>query len=265
MPESYVPVSDSPVGQFRLSGAWNFRDVGGARTVDGRAVRGGVLYRSSELSRLDDAGGAELTRLGIVRVFDLRGAPEIERSGRDRVPHGVAVHNLPFDDRRRTHAPHEVDVSVEQAQRQYMMRAYTSFPSLDGAKRAINGVASALTHGDGPALVHCAAGKDRAGWTVATILRAVGVTEEDVLADYLASNDAIEPLRAHVQAVWERGADGAPVELSDAVLGVTEEYYRRGFETVDSMYGSFDGYLDALGFDGDSVSALNAVLLDARA
>ena len=86
-----------------------------------------------------------------------------------------------------------------------------------------------------------------------------------MLADYLASNDAIEPLRAHVQAVWERGADGAPVELSDAVLGVTEEYYRRGFETVDSMYGSFDGYLDALGFDGDSVSALNAVLLDARA
>ena len=97
-----------------------------------------------------------------------------------------------------------------------------------------------------------------------TLFGATGFTG-GLCADYLASNDAIEPLRAHVQAVWERGADGAPVELSDAVLGVTEEYYRRGFETVDSMYGSFDGYLDALGFDGDSVSALNAVLLDARA
>lgn len=262
MPESYVPVSDAPLGQFRLSGAWNFRDVGGARTVDGRAVRGGVLYRSSELSRLDDAGAAELTRLGIRRVFDLRSEPEIERSGRDRVPDGIDVHNLPFDDRPRARAPHEVGVSVEQAQKQYMMRAYTSFPSLAGAKHAINSVASALARGDGPALVHCAAGKDRAGWTVATILRAVGVTEENVLADYLASNDAIEPLRAHVRAVWEREADSALVELSDAVLGVTEEYYRLGFETVDSMYGSFDGYLDALGFDGDSVSALNAALLE---
>lgn len=215
--------------QFQLSGAWNFRDVGGARAADGRVVRNGVLYRSSELSRLDDRGAAELTRLGIRRVFDLRGQAEIERSGPDRVPSDVDVLHMPYENHKGERAPHESDVTVEEAQKQYMMRAYTAFPSLEGARSAINGVVSSLVRGDGPTLVHCAAGKDRAGWTVATVLRAVGVTEEAILIDYLASNGAIEPLRAHVRAVWGSGPDAPKVEPSDAVLGVTEEYYRRGW------------------------------------
>lgn len=259
MGESVVSASGVSPDQFRLSGAWNFRDVGGARTGEGRMVRSGVLFRSSELSRLDEHGTAELTRLGVRRVFDLRGDAEIERSGRDRVPPGVEVHNMPFDNRKGERAPHEVGVSAEQAQTQYMMRAYASFPSLDGARSAINGVASVLARGDGPALVHCAAGKDRAGWTVATILRAVGVTEEDILSDYLASNDAIEPLRTHVRSVW--GSGGPAVEPSNALLGVTEEYIRTGFDAVTAVHGSFESYLDAIGFDGDMVSRLNAALI----
>lgn len=44
-----------------LPGAWNFRDVADTAT----ALRPGRLFRSSELSRLDDAGRATLRRLGI--------------------------------------------------------------------------------------------------------------------------------------------------------------------------------------------------------
>ncbi len=262
MAEPLVTGSAFSPDQFALSGAWNFRDVGGASTSDGRLVRNGVLYRSSELSRLDDRGAAELTRLGIRRVFDLRGEAEIERSGPDRVPFGVDVHNMPFVNHKGERAPHEVGATVEEAQKQYMIRAYTSFPSLEGARTAINGIASSLARGDGPALVHCAAGKDRAGWTIATILRAVGVTEEDILTDYLASNTAIEPLRAHVRAVWASDPDAPAVEPSEAVLGVTEEYYRKGLDTVATMYGSFDDYLDALGVDGDVMNGLAAVMID---
>ncbi len=43
-----------------LPGAWNFRDVADTAT----ALRPGRLFRSSELSRLDDAGRATLRRVG---------------------------------------------------------------------------------------------------------------------------------------------------------------------------------------------------------
>ncbi|SLJ82275.1 phosphotyrosine protein phosphatase ptpb [Mycobacteroides abscessus subsp. abscessus] len=75
--------------------------------------------------------------------------------------------------------------------------------------------------------MHCAAGKDRTGWAVATLLRAVGVSEEDVLADYLRSNEAVPALRAMLTATMGPGAEPSP-----DLLGVREEYLRIGTESV---------------------------------
>ena len=58
-----------------LSGAWNFRDV-----AENAGIKPGRLFRSGELSNLDDDGRATLTRFGITDVADLRSAPELERS-----------------------------------------------------------------------------------------------------------------------------------------------------------------------------------------
>jgi protein-tyrosine phosphatase len=51
----------------RLSGAWNFRDV--AQTTE---ILPGRLFRSSELSKLDNLGRAALTALSVTDVADLR-------------------------------------------------------------------------------------------------------------------------------------------------------------------------------------------------
>ncbi|MDJ0392845.1 tyrosine-protein phosphatase [Rhodococcus sp. G-MC3] len=248
--------------QYRLSGAWNFRDVGGARTEDGRLVRNGVLFRSSELSHLDDAGRSELTSLGVRQVFDLRGDAEVRRSGVDAVPGGVTVVAVPYRGEQGDKAPHEELLSDGgDAQLGYMLRTYTSFPSLSGAHKAIRSVVHAIGAGEGPALVHCAAGKDRAGWTIATVLRAVGVTDEHIVADFMASNDAIEPLREHVKAVWPPDVNGRPVDPSDALLGVAETYYRTGLDAVTSTHGSFEGYLDAIGVTQEDLVRLRGELL----
>ena len=57
-------------------------------------LRPGRLFRSSELSRLDDDGRATLRRLGITDVADLRAAREVARRGPGLVPDGVEVHLL---------------------------------------------------------------------------------------------------------------------------------------------------------------------------
>ena len=73
-----------------LSGAWNFRDV-----ADGTpALRAGRLFRSGELSRLDDDGRATLSGLGITDVADLRANQEVARRGPGLVPDGIEIEML---------------------------------------------------------------------------------------------------------------------------------------------------------------------------
>ncbi|MCZ4560582.1 tyrosine-protein phosphatase [Rhodococcus sp. IEGM 1401] len=251
---------DAPVhDQFALDGAWNFRDLGGVRTTDGATVRPGLFYRASELSGLTEVGQRVVADLGIRTVFDFRGDAEAERSGVDRVPAGVESISVPYENLKGERAPHEAaPILDEQSQVDYMMRAYASFSTLDGASHAIKRVVDEIVGRRGGVLVHCAAGKDRAGWTVATVLRAAGVDEDDIVADYLRSNDAMEPLLAHVRRTWAGLHDVLPTE---AILGVRASYLEHGWATMESNQGSFGGYLTHLGIDRDLRQRLTAALV----
>ncbi len=65
-----------PVPAAAPEGAFNFRDLGGARTVDGRQVRRGLVYRCGALYGLTCAGWDAVADLGVRTVFDLRAAHE---------------------------------------------------------------------------------------------------------------------------------------------------------------------------------------------
>ncbi|MVU81991.1 protein-tyrosine-phosphatase [Nocardia sp. ET3-3] len=237
--------------QFLISGTFNFRDLGGARTTDGRKVREGVLLRSAQLSRVDAAGLSTLAALGVTDVHDLRGFAEIDFIGHDAVPEGVRVKVTPFDSRMGETPPHEARRSA--TAHGHMLEVYRLFPALPEAHAAIKSLAdSVLT---GTALVHCAAGKDRTGWAIATLLRIVDVTEEDIYADYLLSNDAVPALRALMTAESNE-------ELSDDLLGVKPEYLESATNSMLAMYGDLEGYLAEIGVTAELRDALRARLLD---
>jgi protein-tyrosine phosphatase len=111
--------------------------------------------------------------------------------------------------------------------------------------------------GSGGVLVHCAAGKDRTGWAIATLLTAVGVHREAVLADYLLSNTAIESLRSWM---LDRYGEDA-LRADDQILGVDERYLTAAWDAADEAFGSFQGYLDAIGIDDEVVRRLRRRLL----
>jgi protein-tyrosine phosphatase len=245
------------VDQYHLSGAWNFRDVGALRTGDGRAIRPGVLYRSSELCALDDAGQNNLRALGITDVIDLRSDSEIAWNGPDVLPAGVTLHVASVHDDGQQNAPHEpgraVTPELFEAALEY---AYSRFPLLPTGQRALAYTIGVVSEAPGGVLIHCAAGKDRAGWIVAALLRAAGILEADILADYLRSNESVEPLRKHVIA-----RNGDLSQLSDKILGVHGDFIAASWRTVDEQFGSFDAYLSQIGVDAPSVAALRARLL----
>ncbi len=259
----------------RLSGAWNFRDV--AETA---GVRPGKLFRSSELSRLDEAGRRALTQLGVTDVADLRSPGEVARRGGGAVPESVAVHHLPFPEVSHTHdgeSPHEsswnkmmTEYSEEDpaaAALRWMTAEYERFPTLAGARRAVRQVITLLS-ADRPVLVHCFAGKDRTGFAVAVALEAAGVPAEDILADYLRSNDAVGPLRRAILTTM-RSREGmtdevlsfAESRLTDEVLGVREEYLVSARRVLDETHGGLPGYLAAAGVTDTDVARLRAAVL----
>jgi protein-tyrosine phosphatase len=271
-----------------LSGAWNFRDVG-----DGiAALRPGRLFRSGELSRLDDDGRDALRQLGITDVADLRATREVTRRGPGLVPDGVEVHLLPFPDLGDEEesdgddqAPHEhafqklltgengeVDQSEEAinaAAVRYMTDEYRQFPTRNGAQRALHRVVTLLGAGR-PVLTHCFAGKDRTGFVIATVLEAIGIDRDTIVADFLRSNDAVPQLRTQITEMIQQRTDTeltpevmtfTEARLSDGVLGVQEEYLAAAWHAIDEEFGSLDAYLRDAGITEADVARVRAELL----
>ncbi|MCG5434496.1 tyrosine-protein phosphatase [Mycobacterium sp. MYCO198283] len=266
-----------------LSGAWNFRDI-----AEGTGLRPGRFFRSSELSGLDADGQRALLGLGISDVADLRSPREVERHGPGSVPDTVTVHRLPFPDLSASpddsgfaassgggQAPHDYsftrlfrdesgDEPVDVAAARYMTEEYERFPTLGGAKRAVAQIVSLLAAGR-TVITHCFAGKDRTGFAVAVVLEALGVDRDAILADYLRSNAAVPSLRERILATMrERGGDEmtpealafAEAKLTEAVLGVREDYLAAARRGIHSHYGSLTGYLESAGVTAEQLRAL---------
>jgi protein-tyrosine phosphatase len=264
-----------------LPGAWNFRDV-----ADGvGSLRPGRLFRSSELSRLDDDGREILRQLGITDVADLRATREVARRGPGLVPDGVDVHLLPFpdlgdDEKDDGAAPHETAFSqllahgessepVDETAVRYMVDEYRQFPTRNGAQRAVRHVVTLLATGR-PVLTHCFAGKDRTGFVVATVLEAIGIDRDTIVDDYLRSNEAVAQLRARISEMIQQRPDVeltpevltfTEARLSDGVLGVRREYLAAARQTIDERFGSLGGYLRDAGVTEPDLESLRAALL----
>jgi hypothetical protein len=157
----------------------NLRDVGGLTTHEGRPIRSGVLLRSA-LPAPDDLVPDGLHWPPAV-VIDLRS--EIEHGDghplQDLCPRVI---NLPLLS---ALAPGRQDIDTLQTLYQLVVE--------DAAEMLVD-LVHEVADADGPALVHCAAGKDRTGVGVALVLRLVGVTREEVLSDYVLTDHAREAI-----------------------------------------------------------------------
>lgn len=257
-----------------LSGAWNFRDVS-----EHTGIAPGRFFRASELSKLDDSGRAALTEYGVTDVADLRTSRELERHGPGLVPAEVQIHHLPFVETMAAdgESPHEHafqrmmtdkpdDEPVAEAAARYMSEEYGRIAAAPLAQRAVHRVVTLLGSGRS-VLAHCFAGKDRTGFTIAVVLEAAGVDRDAIMTDYLQSNVAVPQLRESIlESVRVRAAEApeimelAEARLTDAVLGVREEYLDVARRTMDSEFGSLKRYLESAGLTDDDIARLRKVL-----
>jgi hypothetical protein len=111
-----------------------------------------------------------------------------------------------------------------------------------------------------PTVLHCAAGKDRTGLVTALVLRLLGVADEDIIADYLATADNLPRIIERFRG-WPRYREHmalVPPEVYQA-----HEYTIRGFlHGLDERHGGAHGWARSRGIDDDVLQRLSAGLLE---
>lgn len=240
---------------IKLEGTANFRDAGGYRTTTGQWVKMGEIYRSDALNKLTGNDLAKLQRLRVKTVFDLRMESERTKDV-DKVPAGATY--VVADVFAGSPSFQTMPTSPEAAVKA-MVDAEKSMVSGEGGKKAYTQVFEGIERDRNRAvLFHCTAGKDRTGWANASLLTALGVPNETVLADYLASNDyrkaANDAVLSHLPA--------AQAAVYKPLLDVRPEYLNAGYDEVKAKYGTFDRYLkDGLGIDSRELKELKKDLL----
>lgn len=129
------------------------------------------------------------------------------------------------------------------------------------ASRLVGAVA-AIADAEPPVLVHCAAGKDRTGVTVAVILRLVGVAPERIIADYALTGPAMPDVLARMRSTVRAMTEGAALAVVPPyVHAAAPDDMAEFLSALDGHDGGAAGWFTANGGDVATVERLRSMLL----
>ena len=232
-----------------LTGAVNFRDLGGHPTPDG-TVRTGRVFRSDSLAYLESEEAEWLvSELGIGVVLDLRSEQEVEELPLTAVEAaGITIRRVPLLD-----GLHASDETFEW-QELTLVGLYQLMLDRcgDGFVEATRLVADSAHH---PMVFMCAAGKDRTGVLAALVLSTLGVDDDVIALDYARTAAVIDVIRSRLA-----GRETSR-EVPEKFLAVEAATMRELLDGLREEHGSVTSYLHARGLEPEVVDALRADLV----
>jgi protein-tyrosine phosphatase len=262
---------------IRLKGTTNTRDIGGYQTGDLRTLRQGQIIRSENLSRLTADDFQKLEEIGVKTVIDLRTDKEHKKSPTfwkgDNPPQ---FFHFPVGDssndwfkaqrKLMKSSRFTEEEALEHMVEGYRMIADVGPPSYEKLMGLV------LDESNWPILIHCNAGKDRAGIAVTLILEALGVDRETIMEEFLLTNEVgRSEQKARILARERNGSRGVgrlgkgpSASAWYPIVGVKSEMLEAFYASVEEQYGSMDAFLSEIGVDQDARSALAASLTMAQ-
>lgn len=213
----------------------NLRDVASTNP----ALRPGVLYRS-DAPHSEDESPADGLIWPPTTVIDLR--DPAEKSESHPLTTRSRLLNLPLLS--------EASLSVEDMPPSLgeLYERMLHGPAARTLVRAIDAIATS----EGPVLVHCTAGKDRTGVTIAVALALAGTDREAIVADYALTHDAMPHVFARTAITV--GRSGLPVAASNEasqarydLMGAPREAIGQFLNALDSQPGGAIGWFQTAG------------------
>lgn len=254
-------------GLGKLEGATNFRDIGGYRAHDGRVTAYGKVFRSGDLGGLTERDlDYVLNTLCVKFICDLRNPEEID----------AAPNRIPANAARYLSVP--VMRASAAADERGMMRALISgdydkideafgktyLSMIDTAADSFGQVLKALADpANLPAVIHCTAGKDRTGITIALLLALLGVPDLAIIADYSLTNLAFDRVYATASGNKSLTATGMNPAILVPILVAKPQWIDGVLRYVRRLHGSVERYATtACGLTYTDIEKLRAYLLE---
>lgn len=234
-----------------FSANFNFRDVGGYPGLGGRTVRWRRLFRADSLHRLAGDDLVTFGELGVRTVIDLRRVFEVEQNGRVPEADGLTYHNPVIE-----HVEWgEVPVVAGVPHARWLADRYLNFAAdgHEGIATALSLIADPVA---APAVVHCMAGKDRTGVVCALALALLGVSDEDIAADYHLTEASMVGLTAYLERT-----NPSAVQDKYHMFECPPEAILLFLTDLRAEHGSVRDYVRSIGLTDGQVAALRDHLL----
>jgi len=236
-----------------LEGCLNFRDLGGYPPADGRTVRWRQVYRSDALHLLTPADIARVRdELRVRDVIDLRSSAEVRSEGQGPLADGdVRFHHVPL---------YDGEVRAEDRERAAQISLADRYVFLaDLAKDRIGRVVATVATAEAGAVFHCAAGKDRTGVISAILLGLLGVPDEVIVADYVATRENLDAIVERLNSL--EGYRAMLAALPPETMHANPETMVEFLERLRDAHGSFEDYVVGAGVPAALVDRLRDRLL----
>lgn len=235
-----------------LEGCFNFRDLGGYKTGDGRTVKSRTLFRADNPQFLTEADTAYVASdLSVAIVIDLRNPEDALESERWPPPGSpVRYVNVPFLEGwdMTPIRPGEDPVAR-------LSGAYHWIIANSGA-RIVEALTVLAQSSNGPAMYHCTAGKDRTGILSAMVLGLLGVDEQQVLEDFYLTNQIIDTLGERLRS--RPGNEHRSPRSFEVPTGLMEQV----LSGIRDAHGGVEGYVRANGLSDQTIAQLKIALLE---
>lgn len=253
----------------------NTRDLGGMKTADGRKIRRGKLIRSGGLYR---ASENDIEKLGhmIDTIVDFRSDNECSERPEPAV-NGAVYYHIPILEKREAGVTRDeesyeevrknmlVNASISRA---YMMRTYKGFISSAYSRQQYERFIRLLMEDHEKAVLwHCTAGKDRAGFGTVIIQEILGISREDIFADYLMTNDCLSDEISEIIGTIREAMGGEITAEAEQALrymfAAWREYLEAAYTEAETRWGSFDRYIrDGLHITDEERAELRNIYLE---
>ncbi len=115
---------------------------------------------------------------------------------------------------------------------------------------------------DGATLWHCSAGKDRVGTCTALLLHCLGASREQIIADYLLTNEQNKPFLDMVMGKISGTLNQEQISLIQGMLSVKESYLDAFYEEIAIHYGNVDNFISACGVTQEDIEKLRENYLE---
>lgn len=280
--------------KISLQGTYNTRDLGGIKTEDGRTVKPNKLIRSDALFEITKEDEAVLRdECGVDLIIDLRTENEMSEQSPRKID-GVKWIHLPLlrggnpaaresgsaesaeitentenkeeletQDKSMAHVFRDSIAQMNYDVRSAMMNMYShifSDPFSIGAIRKFFDLLLDEAGSERALLWHCTAGKDRTGVLTLLLLGTLGVSKEDILEDYLISDENLRPqTEGLVSELRKETDDELLIEQARILNSVLPEYVDAMFGNIREAGGDITGYMKkVIGLSDEDIEKLKA-------